>query len=201
MCGVDTASVMPESDSREFDRSPMEVRMQTRLARSWSALRYDVSSQRAVDNAAHARARSTTGCWPRSTRSRAGSTPRSRPNRPLRRRDVVRLAPTITRARASPPRAYARELLLYWVVKGVLTPVLRVCFRVKVEGREQPPDARPGDPRLEPPLLPRLDLPAARRAAPRHVRRQGRVLRRSEDRVVLPRRRADPDPARRRQRE
>jgi 1-acyl-sn-glycerol-3-phosphate acyltransferase len=26
--------------------------------------------------------------------------------------------------------------LLYWVVKAVLTPVLRACFRVKVEGRE-----------------------------------------------------------------
>ena len=32
---------------------PMEFRMQTRLARSWTALRYDLSSQRAVDNAAH----------------------------------------------------------------------------------------------------------------------------------------------------
>jgi hypothetical protein len=31
---------------------PMEVRMQTRLARSWTALRYDLSSQRARDNAA-----------------------------------------------------------------------------------------------------------------------------------------------------
>ena len=30
---------------------PMEVRMQTRLARSWTALRYDLSSQRALDNA------------------------------------------------------------------------------------------------------------------------------------------------------
>jgi len=29
--------------------------------------------------------------------------------------------------------------LLYWVVKGVLTPILRVCFRVKVEGRENLP--------------------------------------------------------------
>jgi len=29
--------------------------MQTRLARSWSALRYDLSSQRALDNAAHQR--------------------------------------------------------------------------------------------------------------------------------------------------
>ena len=28
--------------------------MQIRLARSWTALRYDVSSQRALDNAAHA---------------------------------------------------------------------------------------------------------------------------------------------------
>jgi hypothetical protein len=32
----------------------MEVRMQTRLARSWTALRYDLSSQRALDNAARA---------------------------------------------------------------------------------------------------------------------------------------------------
>jgi hypothetical protein len=31
---------------------PMEERMQTRLARSWNALRYDLSSQRALDNAA-----------------------------------------------------------------------------------------------------------------------------------------------------
>ena len=29
--------------------------------------------------------------------------------------------------------------MLYWVVKGALTPVLRVCFRVKVEGRENIP--------------------------------------------------------------
>ncbi len=29
--------------------------MQTRLARSWSALRYDLSSQRALDNAARQR--------------------------------------------------------------------------------------------------------------------------------------------------
>lgn len=34
---------------------PMEVRMQTRLARSWSALRYEISSQRAVDNASRMR--------------------------------------------------------------------------------------------------------------------------------------------------
>jgi 1-acyl-sn-glycerol-3-phosphate acyltransferase len=29
--------------------------------------------------------------------------------------------------------------LLYWVVKAVLTPILGVCFRVKVEGRENIP--------------------------------------------------------------
>jgi len=33
----------------------MEVRMQTRLVRSFSALRYDLSSQRALDNAARRR--------------------------------------------------------------------------------------------------------------------------------------------------
>ena len=34
---------------------PMEVRMQTRLGRSWTALRYDLSSQRALDNASRMR--------------------------------------------------------------------------------------------------------------------------------------------------
>jgi 1-acyl-sn-glycerol-3-phosphate acyltransferase len=29
--------------------------------------------------------------------------------------------------------------LLYWVVKAVLTPILRVCYRIKVEGRENVP--------------------------------------------------------------
>ena len=57
----------------------------------------------------------------------------------------------------------------------------------KVEGREHVPQPRPGDPRVEPPFVPRLDLHPARRAPPRHVRGQGRVLRRPEDRVVLPR--------------
>jgi 1-acyl-sn-glycerol-3-phosphate acyltransferase len=33
--------------------------------------------------------------------------------------------------------------LLYWVVKCALTPVLRVCFRVKVEGRENIPRRGP----------------------------------------------------------
>ena len=33
--------------------------------------------------------------------------------------------------------------MLYWVVKGVLTPILRVCFRVKVEGRENLPAQGP----------------------------------------------------------
>jgi 1-acyl-sn-glycerol-3-phosphate acyltransferase len=33
--------------------------------------------------------------------------------------------------------------LLYWLVKGVLTPVLGVCFRVKVEGREHVPKRGP----------------------------------------------------------
>jgi hypothetical protein len=34
----------------------MERPMQTRLARSWSSLRYDLSSQRALDNAARMKA-------------------------------------------------------------------------------------------------------------------------------------------------
>ena len=33
--------------------------------------------------------------------------------------------------------------MLYWVVKGALTPVLGVCFRVKVEGRENVPQRGP----------------------------------------------------------
>jgi 1-acyl-sn-glycerol-3-phosphate acyltransferase len=33
--------------------------------------------------------------------------------------------------------------VLYWVVKGVLTPIMRVCFRVKVEGRENLPARGP----------------------------------------------------------
>jgi len=33
--------------------------------------------------------------------------------------------------------------VLYWIVKGALTPVLGVCFRVKVEGRENLPKRGP----------------------------------------------------------
>jgi 1-acyl-sn-glycerol-3-phosphate acyltransferase len=33
--------------------------------------------------------------------------------------------------------------LLYWVVKGVLTPIIRVCFRVRIEGRENLPARGP----------------------------------------------------------
>jgi 1-acyl-sn-glycerol-3-phosphate acyltransferase len=33
--------------------------------------------------------------------------------------------------------------LLYWVVKAVLTPIIRVCFRVKIEGRENVPKQGP----------------------------------------------------------
>src|SRR5258705_10916645 len=38
---------------------------------------------------------------------------------------------------------YARVGVLYWVVKGALTPVLGVCFRIKVEGRENVPKRGP----------------------------------------------------------
>jgi hypothetical protein len=56
MSRADTAkAVMRKSDSSEFDEMPMEARMQIRLARSWSALRYDLSSQRALDNATRPR--------------------------------------------------------------------------------------------------------------------------------------------------
>ena len=76
-----------------------------------------------------------------------------------------------------------------------------VFVRVRVEGRDNVPQARSGDPRVQPPVVPRLVLHPARHAPAGHVRGQGRVLRRRQDRVVLPELRTDPDPARRRQRE
>jgi 1-acyl-sn-glycerol-3-phosphate acyltransferase len=33
--------------------------------------------------------------------------------------------------------------LLYWIIKVVLTPIIRVCVRVKVEGREHVPSRGP----------------------------------------------------------
>jgi hypothetical protein len=50
---VDTL-VVPIQEIPRF--APMEVRMQISLARSWTALRYDLSSQRALDNAARSQA-------------------------------------------------------------------------------------------------------------------------------------------------
>src|SRR5258705_3296507 len=38
---------------------------------------------------------------------------------------------------------YARVGVLYWVVKGALTPVMGVCFRIKFEGRENVPKRGP----------------------------------------------------------
>ena len=88
--------------------------------------------------------------------------------------------------------------MLYWTLKVVLTPLLapRLPHRGRRAGAPAPPG--PGDPRREPPVVPRLHLLAARdRLAAHDVRREGRVLRAAPDGVVLPRRRPDPDPAQR----
>ena len=60
--------------SRNSPRTPMEVRMQTRLARSWTcpAVRPELAAS--ARQRRPARSPSTIGCWPRSTRWRAGST-------------------------------------------------------------------------------------------------------------------------------
>ena len=54
----------------------------------------------------------------------------------------------------------------------------RVFVRVPGRGPGQRPEPWPGDPRREPPFVPRLDLHPARRAPAGDVRGQGRVLRR-----------------------
>jgi 1-acyl-sn-glycerol-3-phosphate acyltransferase len=33
--------------------------------------------------------------------------------------------------------------VLYWVIKGILTPLLRMCYRVRIEGQEHVPDQGP----------------------------------------------------------
>ncbi len=68
-------------------------------------------------------------------------------------------------------------------------------------GRDNLPRRGPDDPRVESPVVPRLHLHPAHRPPAGDLRRQSRVLRRREDRVVLPQLRADPDPAGGRQRE
>src|SRR4051812_33941287 len=92
---------------------------------------------------------------PRQRRPRAHgarSDPRRdrRPGAPARRCDLgragrprppSRLTPSFPCPNGAPGRTLG--LLLYWVVKGALTPVLGVCFRVKVEGRENLPRRGP----------------------------------------------------------
>ena len=132
---------------------PMEVRMQTRLARSWTALRYDLSSQRALDNAApltveHERLLAEIDALARVDaidrgRARARSRARRRRRSAARPELATRVTPTVTLA---PSGAFTRAVrwtrLLYWVVKGVLTPILRVCVRVQGRGPRARPRAR-----------------------------------------------------------
>ena len=92
--------------------------------------------------------------------------------------------------------------MLYWVVKGVLTPVLRVCFRVQGRGPRARAAARPGDPRR------RTTARSSTRSSSRScMRRRVTFVAKAEYfddpktawffRGVRP----DPDPARGRQRE
>ena len=88
--------------------------------------------------------------------------------------------------------------MAYWVLKILLTPVLRVIFQVRSEGTSNVPSHGTGDPGLQSPVLHRQRVPAPGGAPAGHLRGQGRVLREPEDGLVLPRRRDDPDQAGRR---
>ena len=111
---------------------------------------------------------------------------------------------TAVQHRRRPVRAAARRGYLgpvtYWVLKAILTPIFFVLFRVKVEGRENIPKHGPGRAGGQPPVLLRLLLHPPGGPAQGDLPGQGGVLRLVEDGVVLPGRRADPDPAHRRQR-
>ena len=109
---------------------------------------------------------------------------------------------------------------MYWIVKYLVTPIVRVLVRVRVEGRENVPRRGPVilasnhrsflDSIFIPMVMRRrvtfvakaeyFDDPKTawffRGVGQIPIRREGGVLRRPEDRVVLSRGRPDPDPAR-----
>ena len=67
--------------------------------------------------------------------------------------------------------------VFYWLAKFVfLGPLLRVLWRPWVEGLENIPDDRPGDPGQQPPVVLRLVLHAGAGAAQGDLPGQGRVL-------------------------
>ena len=68
--------------------------------------------------------------------------------------------------------------LVYWLVRAVLQPFFHLYFRLSRIGREHVP-RRPGDPRLQPPLVPRP-------VRHRHDRPAAAVLRRQEGAVPQP---------------
>ena len=73
----------------------------------------------------------------------------------------------------------------WWLVKMVLTPLLRVGLPGQVEGRHHVPHRGGGHPGLQPQLLHGLALPARRAPPAHHLRGQGRVFRQPEDGLVL----------------
>ena len=91
--------------------------------------------------------------------------------------------------------------MLYWVVKGTLTPLLRAGYRIHVEGREHVP--RDGASILAAnhrSFLDSIFLPLVVRRRVTFVAK-AEYFDEPEDRLVLPRCRPDPDPPRRRERE
>ena len=44
--------------------------------------------------------------------------------------------------RAAPAIGPNGRAVLYWVIKAILTPILRGFYRVRIEGREHVPGAR-----------------------------------------------------------
>ena len=99
---------------------------------------------------------------------------------------------------ASPPER-VRFQSLYWILKAIAHPDHLPARAGEGRGARTRPQARPRDPGVQPPIVSRLDLHPARRQSPRDVRCEGRVLRRRQDGMVLPRLRPDPDSPRRRQ--
>ena len=109
--------------------------------------------------------------------------------------DQARLMPRTRRRR---PEARRFRHMAYWVLKIILTPVLRVVFRVRTRGHPSRAPEGSGDPGLQPPVVHRQRLPSAGGPPAGDLRGQGRVLRELEDGLVLPGRRDDPAQARRR---
>ena len=67
--------------------------------------------------------------------------------------------------------------MFYWFMKNLVAgPILQTVFRPWVIGRREHPEDRRRHPRQQPPLVHRLDLPAARHRSAHLVPRQERLL-------------------------